>query len=412
MEKLAIHGGQKVKTTPFGTGKRFGKEELKELVDVIDSDMLFYAFGSKVKEMEARMQTLYGLEHAAGCSSGTAAVHIALGSLQIPPGKEIITSSITDMGSLTGVLYQLLVPRFADIDPRTYNMDPASVEKLITKKTGAILLVHHAGLPAEIDEFVSIARKHGIPLIEDCAQAHYTRYKGRFCGTSGDVSCFSLNHFKHITTGSGGVVMTNRKDVAEIMRLFVDKCYFRDGRKRNPYFLAPNYQMTELQGAVALAQLAKVERIVERRKTLGKKLIEGLSSIKGIIPQYVPPYAEHSFFLFVVRLDTSVLKVPVNEFSAALAAEGIPNEPMKITGGMPVYRYDIFKNRSAFPGSLLPFVSKDLDSDVSYPSGLCPEAEKAFTETFNLSVNEFYTEQDIEDMVRGVDKVASYFRSV
>jgi perosamine synthetase len=412
MEKLALHGGPKVKTGPFGSGKRFGKEELKELVDVIDSDMLFYVFGSKVKEMESRMRGLYGLGYAAGCSSGTAAVHIALGSLQIPPGKEVITSAITDMGSLTGVLYQLLVPRFADIDPATYNMDPSSAEKLISKKTGAILLVHHAGLPAEIDEFLALSRKYGIPLIEDCAQAHFTRYKGRLCGSFGDLSCFSLNHFKHITTGSGGVVMTNRNDLADVMRLFVDKCYFRDGRKRNPYFLAPNYQMTELQGAVALAQLSKVEGIVERRKALGKRLISGLASVKGIIPQHVPSYAEHSFFLFVVRIDASVIKTPVAEFSAALAAEGIPNEAMKVTGGMPVYRYDIFKNRSAFPGSQLPFVSEDLGTNEEYPAGLCPEAERAFTDTFNLAVNEFYTDQDIDDMIRGVGKVASYFRSV
>jgi dTDP-4-amino-4,6-dideoxygalactose transaminase len=236
MEKLALHGGPKVKTGPFGSGKRFGKEELKELVDVIDSDMLFYVFGSKVKEMESRMRGLYGLGYAAGCSSGTAAVHIALGSLQIPPGKEVITSAITDMGSLTGVLYQLLVPRFADIDPATYNMDPSSAEKLISKKTGAILLVHHAGLPAEIDDFLALSRKYGIPLIEDCAQAHFTRYKGRLCGSFGDLSCFSLNHFKHITTGSGGVVMTNRNDLADVMRLFVDKCYFRDGRNEIPTF--------------------------------------------------------------------------------------------------------------------------------------------------------------------------------
>jgi dTDP-4-amino-4,6-dideoxygalactose transaminase len=411
MEKLAIHGGPTVKATPFGTGRRFGEEEKRQVLEVLESDVLFYVFGSKVKEMEAKMKALYGLAYASGCSSGTAAVHIALGALGIPPGKEVITSAITDMGTMTGILYQMLVPRFADIDPETYNMDPASVERLIGPKTGAIVVVHHAGLPADIEPMISLARARGIPVIEDCAQAHYTRWKGRLVGTFGDVSTFSYNHFKHITTGSGGAVLTNRGDIEERIRLFVDKCYFRDGRARNPYFLAPNYQMTELQGAVAVAQLGKVERIVGARAALGARLIEGLRAIPGIVPQKVPEGAVHSVFLLVVRVDPGVIRAPVKEVCAALQAEGIPCEPNKITGGMPVYLYDVFQNRSAFPESTLPFVSRDLGSDICYPRGLCPRAEDAFEHTFNLNITEFYTPGDINDMVRGVAKVAEHFRA-
>jgi perosamine synthetase len=410
MDKLALKGGPRTKTTPFGTGKRFGEEEKKLVLEALDSDVLFYVFGTKVKQMETMMKSMYGMKYASGCSSGTAAVHIALGALSIEPGREVITSSVTDMGSLTGVLYQMLVPRFADIDPTTYNMDPASVEKLISAKTGAILVVHHAGLAADIEAFVALGRKHGIPVIEDCAQAHLTLYKGKPLGTFGDISTFSFNHFKHVTTGSGGVVLTNRSDIEERVRLFIDKCYYRDGRKRNPYFLAPNYQMTELQGAVAIAQLNKVEKIVQRRVALGKRLIEGLARIPGIIPQAVPRGAEHTFFLFVTRLDPRVITAPVSEFCAALSAEGIPCEPSKITGGMPVYLYDVFQNLSAFPKSQLPFVSKDLGSHASYPKGLCPVAEEAFEHTFNLSITEFYSEADVDDMVRGVAKVAENMR--
>jgi perosamine synthetase len=411
MEKLALNGGTKTKTTPFGTGRRFGEVEKKLVLEALDSDVLFYVFGTMVKRMESMMKSMYGMKYASGCSSGTAAVHIALGALAIEPGREIITSSITDMGTLTGVLYQLLVPRFADIDPNTYNMDPKSVEKLISKKTGAILVVHHAGLPADIEAFVAMGKKHGIPVIEDCAQAHLTRYKGKPLGTFGDISTFSFNHFKHITTGSGGVVLTNRDDIEERVRLFIDKCYFRDGRKRNPYFLAPNYQMTELQGAVAIGQLGKVEKIVKRREELGARLIAGLKKVPGIIPQAVPEGAEHSFFLFVARVDPKVIKAPVADFCKALDAEGIPCEPGKITGGMPVYLYDVFQNLSAFPKSKLPFVSKDLHSRVSYPRGLCPVAEEAYAHTFNLAVTEFYSEGDIDDMVKGVAKVAESLRT-
>ncbi len=409
METLALHGGPKTKQTPFGQGRRFGEEEKRQLLEVLDSDVLFYVFGSKVKAMEAKMRQMYGLKYCSGCSSGTAAVHIALGALGLSPGREVITSAITDMGSLTGVLYQLLVPRFADVDPQTYNLDPESVARLINRRTGAILVVHHAGLPADLEAILSLARDRGLPVIEDCAQAHFTRWRGRLLGSFGDVSTFSFNHFKHITTGSGGAVMTNRDDLEERIRLFVDKCYFRDGRKRNPYFLAPNYQMTELQGAVAVAQLGKVERVVGARRALGARLAAGLRQIPGIIPQKIPEGAEHSFFLFVVRVDPGLVRASVPEFCRALEAEGIPCEPNKITGGMPVYRYEVFAKRSAFPGSRLPFVSKDLRSRISYPAGLCPVAEEAFEHTFNLNVNEFYSEQDIDDMVRGVAKVAEAY---
>jgi len=410
MEKLAVFGGPKLKSTPFGSGKRFGQEEKREILEALDSDILFYVFGTKVKKMQALMQSMYNMKYCNGCSSGTSAVHIALGSLDLPPGTEIITSSITDMGSLTGILYQLLVPRFADIDPETYNMDPESVESLINDRTGAILAVHHAGLPADIDELVKIARKHNLFLIEDCAQAHYTEYKGKLCGTFGDISAFSLNHFKLITTGSGGMVMTNNDDLEEKIKLFIDKCYFRDGRKRNPYFLAPNYQMTELQGAVAIGQLNKIKSIVKRRNELGMQLIRGLSKIEGIIPQKVPEHSMHTFFLMVVRIDPEIIKVSVRDFCKALEAEGIPAEPNKITGGMPVYLYDIFQNFSAFPKSTIPFISGDLHSNVRYPKGLCPNAENAFKHTFNFNITEFYTEQDINDMIKATEKVANYYR--
>jgi perosamine synthetase len=410
MEKLAIFGGSKVKTSPFGTGKRMGEAEKRYVLEALEKDTLFYVFGNQVREMEAKLRSMYGKKHCNGCSSGTAAVHIALGALQLPPGTEVITSSITDMGTVTGILYQCLVPRFADVDPETYNMDPESVESRVNDRTGAIVIVHHAGLPAELDALMAIAGRHHLAVVEDCAQAWYTHYRGRLCGTFGDLATFSLNHFKLITSGSGGMVLTDRDDLEALVKLFVDKCYFRDGRKRNPYFLAPNYQMTELQGAVARAQLDKIAGIVDRRRRLGMRLVRGLESIPGIAPQKVPEHTEHSFFLLVVRLDPQVIHTPLAEFCAALEAEGIPCEPGKITGGMPIYRYDIFQNRSAFPGSQFPFVSTDWKQDVSYPPGLCPRAEEAFQQTFNLNITEFYTESDIDEMVEAVAKVAEHYR--
>lgn len=406
---LAIKGGSPVRSQPFPVGKRYGDEEKRLLSEVIDSDMLFYVFGTKVKAMQDKFRHMYGMKYCDSCSSGTAAVHIALGALAIPPGSEVITTSITDMGTPIGILYQCLIPRFADIDPITYNMCPRSTERMINAKTKAIIVVHHAGVAADMEAFLALSKKYSIPLIEDCAQAYLTPYQGRLCGTMGDVSTYSLNHFKHIACGSGGMVMTNRDDIEERIRLFVDKCYFRDGRERNPYFLAPNYQMTELQGAVALAQLDKVEQIINTRVRLGKRLQAGLSEIQGIVPHGVPEGCEHTCFLYTVRLQLDQFNVDVDGFCKALAAEGIPNSPHMITGGMPIYRYDVFRNRSAFPGTAFPFVCHEFDSNIEYRKGDCPEAEKAFDETFNLDINEFYDETTIDDMIHAIAKVAASY---
>jgi dTDP-4-amino-4,6-dideoxygalactose transaminase len=167
--------------------------------------------------------------------------------------------------------------------------------------------------------------------------------------------------------------------------------------------------MTELQGAVAKSQLDKIAGIVQKRYQLGMRLIRGLEEIPGVIPQKVPEDREHSFFLLVVRLDPRFIAATVSQFCEALGAEGIPAEANKITGGMATYLYDIFQRRSAFPGSAFPFVSRDLDSDVSYPKGLCPQAELAFEQTLNFNVSEFYSTDDIDQMIRATEKIARYY---
>ena len=405
-ERLAADGGPKAKRTPFGTGRRHGEVERALLSEVIDSDVLFYFIGTKVFEFQREFARMYGKRHSIACSSGTAAVHIALGALELPAGSEVITSSITDMGSLTGILYQGLVPVFADVDPDSLNMDPASVRARITPKTRAILVVHHSGLAADMDAFLEMGREYGIPIVEDCAQAYGCEYQGRLAGTMGAISAFSLNHFKHITCGSGGMVLTDDDGLRYRASLFLDKCYQREEKIRNPFFLAPNYQMTELQGAVALAQIRKVRQIVERRNSLGERLNSLLRGVPGVIPQTVPEGSRHSFFLYLFRLDLDLLQCTAADFSRLLAAEGVPNGAHLITGGRPVYLYDIFQRRSAFPGTEYPF-----SPDRYYRAGDCPVAEAAFDRWITMNISEHYTEQDIDEIALGIGKVARHFYS-
>jgi len=403
-EELAIHGGPKAKKSPFGTGRRHGPLEKKLLEEVIDSDVLFFYTGQKVRQFEREFAELYGMKHVVACSSGTAAVHIAAASLNLPAGSEVIVPAITDMGTLTGLLYQGLVPVFADVDAETLNVDAASVERLITERTGTIVVVHHSGLVADMGSLLPLAKRAGVPLVEDCAQAYCCEYDGRRAGTMGVIASFSLNHFKHITCGSGGMVATNDDQLRYRASLLLDKCYQREEGIRNPFFLAANYQMTELQGAVAIAQIRKVEDVVARRRTLGMRLRERLDAIPGIMNQRIPQGCTHSFFLFLFRLDLEVLRVSASDFAAALQAEGVPNSAHMITGGRPVYLYDIFQKRSAFPGTEWPF-----DPARIYRPGDCPVAEAAFSNWITTNVSEHYTEQDIDEMGDAIAKVARHF---
>jgi dTDP-4-amino-4,6-dideoxygalactose transaminase len=410
-EKLAIDGGPKAKQTPFGPRKRHGDLDKQYLMEVIDSDVLFYFFGTKVRALEKRFAEMYGKKHCIACSSGTAAVHIAIGALQLSPGSEVITSAITDMGSLTGVLYQGLVPVFADVDPATLNLHPESVRQQITRRTGAILAVHHSGLAADLEALLSIGKEYGIPVIEDCAQAFGCEYKGELVGKRGAISCFSLNHFKHITCGSGGLVVTDDDHLRYLGSLLLDKCFQREEGIRNPFFLAPNYQMTELQGAVALAQLDRVGEFTSRRHKLGTLCKNYLGGLPGIFTQVIAPGSKHAYFLLLFCLDLNLLSCSAKEFSEALNAEGVPNKSHLITGGRPVYLYDIFRNRSAFPGSQYPFVSKDTGADRRYQPGDCPAAEAAFDRWITMDLHENYTEKDIEEIAHGIGKVAYHYAS-
>lgn len=407
--RLAIHGGPKVKTTPFGTGKRFGVEEAKELMEALEQNTLFYHHGKKVKQFLRDFNELYGVKYSVATSSGTAAIHVALGAAGVTVGDEVITSPITDQGTLIGILYQNAIPVFADVHPHTYNMDPGSIESRITPRTKAIVAVHLAGNPCDMDPIMEIARKHNLKVIEDCAQSYLCRYKGRLAGTIGDYGCFSTNDFKHISTGDGGIVTINSGEEEDyrVVHAFADKNYqrFAEQVQRDLSYLAPNYRMTELQGAVGVAQLKKLLWICEMRHRYGDRVTEGIRDLPGIQPHQVYEGGWCSYWFYMLRLDLSALSCSREEFSKALAAEGIPNQQ----GYIPevVYLQPLFQKRQAYPNSHFPF---DL-SDVAYPQGLCPTAEQILQTAVRIGISEFYGEQDIEEIIQGIRKVTAYYQN-
>jgi perosamine synthetase len=412
MAKLALYGGEKTKTAPFGTGKRFGTEELAQLQEALEQNTLFYWMGAKVKGFCERFARMYGMKHCVAASSATAAIHIALGALGIGPGDEVITTPITDMGTLIGILYQNAIPVFADLQPRTYNMDPRSFEEKITDRTKAVIIVHLGGNPSDMDPLLAIARRHHLKVIEDCAQSFHGSYKGRLVGTMGDVGCFSLNDFKHISTGDGGMCIMNDEDLYLKAFRFADKNYDRfskdpNGLRRIPT-LAPNYRMTELQGAVALAQLDRLEGICARHTRYGDGITAGIRDLPGITPPEVFPGCSSTYWFYMFRVDEKACGIGRDDFSRALTAEGIGNS----AGYIPccVYDYDLFKNKNAHPGTACPYgCTQYYGKTIEYGEGQCPEAEAILRTAVKLPVSQFYTDQDRDDVVKAIRKVAQHF---
>lgn len=411
MEKLAIHGGNKVKTTPFTTEPRFGKEELKQLEEALNQDTLFYWRGTKVKELNRKFAELYGMNYCVATSSGTAAVHTALGAVGVTAGDEVITSPVTDMGSIIGIIYQNAIPIFADIDPYTYNMSPESIEICITDKTKAIVVVHLMGNPADMDPIMQIAKKHNIAVIEDCAQAYMTYYKGRLAGTIGDIGCFSLNDFKHISAGDGGMCITNDENLYHRAWKFSDKNYSRSGLDvgRTIPYIAPNYRMSELVGAVGIAQVDKVVSICERRTWIGDTITEAIKDLPGIYPPAVLEGCKCSYFSYLMRINEQELGTDIPTFMDALRAEGIPCYRGYID--QCIYEYDMFKNKQGFEGTHAPFDSSYYGREVEYKPGMCPQAEDVLKNTVRLYLKESYSEQDVNEIITAIRKVANWYFS-
>lgn len=399
----AIAGGSAAKTTPFQKAKRYGAEELKELQEALEQGTLFYAHGNKVRELEEEFAASVGAKFAVATSSGTASIHAALCAAGISPGDEVIVPPITDMGSIAPVLFQGAVPVFADLDPRSYAMTPASVEAVMTERTRAVVAVHLWGNACDLYGLKALCDRRKIRLIEDCAQAFGCTYHEKSVGTFGHIGCFSYNEFKHISCGDGGVVVTDNEELAVRIRLSTDKGYDRRPgvTERNPKFLAPNYRMTELQGAVARAQLQKLDDIVRRRRQWCGGLSERLAGIEGLLLPQPTEGCNPSWWFFMMRVVPDVLGTDADGFAEALRAEGLPVSAHYI--GRCVYEYDVMSRHAAFERGEHPYKSHE------YRKGDCPVAEEILETAVMLSINEGYTDQDLDETVEAIRKVASWF---
>ncbi len=410
-ETLVIDGGTPVRTGPLPSvgnksGRGFGAEETANLREVIDSGNLFRYGGKFVDKFEADFAALLGLKHGIASTSGTSAIHVAVAAANPNPGDEIITAPITDMGSLIGILFQNAIPVFADLDPKTYTMLPESIEARITPKTKAILVVHLFGQSADMDPILDIAKKHNLKVIEDCCQAYLAEYKGRLVGTMGDIGCFSMQQSKHMAAGDGGITVTNDDVLGRRAKLFADKGWPREPGARDYPFLGINYRMNELTGAVAVAQVGKVESVVARRRKIAEAVTKGLADAPGVNLPTVREGCKHSWWLYPITIDESLLGVTPVEFGQALSKEGIPAGVGYI--GKPIYMSPMFLNTITYGDSGCPFTCPHANPR-EYQESDCPNTLEILRTIITLPCNEFFTDKDVNDIVTGVQKVARHF---
>jgi len=403
---LALHGGSPYRDTesrPFPTRTPFGDEEIRLVTKALRSQNLFRWGGELTPLFESRFAETYGAKHATGSTSGTAALHVAIGAVNPEPGDEIITSAITDLGTIIPILYQNAVPVFADTDPETLTVDAEDVERLITPRTRAIIAIHLFGNACRMEALAEISRRKGIALIEDCCQAHLTRYRGRLLGTFGDIGCFSFQQSKHMTTGDGGMTITDDDALGRCMRSFADKHYDRDRAGSRMYGpLGMNFRITELHSAVGLAQLEKVGRVVASRNRLGGRLSEGIQHLDGIVPAPVTPGATHSYWSYPMR----VPGYSNETFARAMNAEGIGASAGYI--GDPIFQCSAaLADHRTYGDSRFPFYSPYTDRTFEHADELCPRTREQLGQLVMLSFNEQYTDGDIDDVAGAVGKVAS-----
>jgi len=408
VEKLALEGGKPVRLQKFPDYHAVVDErEIRAVTKVLRSDT--WRRGPVVEQYERDLEKYFGVKHALAVSDGTAALHVAMAALGLGPGDEVVTTPYTFVASATVALYQNAVPTFADIEPNTYNLDPAQTEKAITTRTKGIVVVHLAGHPADMDPFCEIAKKHGLWIVEDTAQASGALYKGKPTGTIGDVGTFSTVDGKIMSTGEGGFCLTNNDELAEKMGSIHNFCWAHATSNIHQFYgIGYNYRMTEFQAAIGREQLKKLDRMVEARRRNATYLTKYLRQIEGIAPPSEASWARHAFYYYAMRIDTEILGVSRELFEKALSAEGIPLTPSRSTPLVP--KTELFRKKIGYGATHCPFSCPHRANEIDYEAQRFPVAEAVDKEVFWLTdALPILRRKELNDIIAAAEKVATTF---
>lgn len=404
-EKLALEGGAKSVAQKMPRPKRWGEPELKQLGAAVEQDSLYYWKNKQTALLTGRVQKFYPHKYVQPCSSGTAALHIAAAAAGIAPGDEVITSGITDIGTVIGVLFQQAVPVFAELQPYTANLDPADVVRKITPKTRAIIAVHLAGNPCRLAELKEIADQHKLILIEDCAQAWGALYRGKPISTIGDIGCFSLQDSKHVACGDGGIAVTSSEKFGPLLIKFGDKGTNRLDPEDSGTALACNYRMNELSAAFVAAQLTRLEEIASKRSALGNLLTQELAGVPQVATHQVEKDDRCVYWFYLLRLVPEKVRCDRAQFVKALAAEGATFSAGYIP--KPVYGGPMFQTHSFFGGHW-PVKEMGLTT-MDYRKVNLSVTDAILKTCMLFRVNEAMDEDYIRAVARAVRKVAKHY---
>ena len=380
-------------------GRTLGDEEIQAVTDALRSGTLTSTKGTFTKALEKRFAEYVGAEFAYACSSGSAAVHCAVAAIDPNPGDEIITTSITDMGALAPIVYQGAIPVFCDVEPVSLNVTAEAIDAVISERTKAIIVTHLFGNPCDMDAICALAASHRIPVIEDAAQAYGARWDGQHVGSIGDIGCFSLQQGKHITTGEGGMVATSNPDHARRMFLYINKAWGYGDAKPDHYFLALNYRMSELQGAVALAQMDKVDTSVDVRVRNAKRLDAGLTDLAGITVPSALPKGTHSYWRYCLRVDPAVVPGGPGALASQLRDYDVASGPRYVQ--KPAFRCKVFADQRTFGDSHWPFTLARPDA-VDYSADRFPGSFSGLEGILVFPFNERYTDAHVDHLVSSI----------
>ncbi|OEF98878.1 UDP-4-amino-4,6-dideoxy-N-acetyl-beta-L-altrosamine transaminase [Vulcanibacillus modesticaldus] len=392
--KLAIDGGKPIRSSYLPYAKQWiDDKDIKQVIEVLKSDYL--TTGPMIQRFETKIADYVGSKYAVAFANGTAALHGAIFAAGIKEGDEVITSPITFVSSANCVLFQGGTVVFADIDHITYNIDPTKIEELITYKTKAIIPVDFTGQPVDLEKIKEIAKKYNLIVIEDAAHALGAIYRGKHIGSISDMTMFSFHPVKHITTGEGGIITTNNEKYYQKLLQFrshgITKSPSQLINYDGPWYyemqhLGYNYRITDIQAALGISQLAKLDKFLKLRQKYVKMYNEAFINIEGIQIPYQAKNVTSSWHLYVIRLKLDRLWVSRKEVFAALKAENIGVN----VHYLPVYFHPFYQG-------------------LGYKRGLCPKAEKLYEEMITLPLFPKMSEEDVNDVIRAVKKVIGYY---